>query len=45
MYVIIGGVNEHITGPFKTADAAAKWAKKELPLAKWRIAPLVAPGK
>jgi hypothetical protein len=24
-------------GPFKTERAAAKWARKQLPLAKWSI--------
>lgn len=30
-------------GPFQTAEAASKWAKHEIPLAKWCIRPLVVP--
>ena len=35
-FVLISG--ELFYGPFKTADAAAKWAKKNLASRTWRIA-------
>jgi hypothetical protein len=45
MYVVIGGAADRITGPFKTPQAAAAFAKKEYPLAKWRISPIDEPQK
>lgn len=45
MYVLISGTNDSITGPFKTADAAAVYARKQYPLAKWRVAPMEKPSK
>lgn len=44
MWVIIWENNSIMYGPFKTADAAAKYAQKNLGTRSYRIAPLTEPN-
>lgn len=34
---------KYLHGPFKTSEAAAKWARKQLPLIKWVLRQLSEP--
>ena len=42
-FVIEAGVDRKMYGPFKSANAAVKWAVNEFALCKWVVVPVVAP--